>query len=106
MPGSTWRFTSRNTQRKSRRWPLSHRAKSSIWSWNNGSVRSDRNRFQTCSARTVPLGKVGKVHLELLEHHVADDEEGERTEHSRGQYRPLGTEAQEHRVPGVGDDRG
>ena len=56
-----------------------------------------RKRFQTCSAWTVPLGKVGKVHLEPLEDDEPHHQIHERPAQGEADQGPLGAEAEQDR---------
>src|SRR5579862_8011290 len=96
LPGSTWRLTSRRTQRQSRVSPRMRLPNSRIFSCNSGAVRSDRNRFHTLSTRTVPSGHVGKVHLEPLEHGEAHHHPDKGPGHGHAHQTPVGAEAVDH----------
>src|ERR1700722_11808739 len=107
LPGSTSMFTSRSTHRHSRLGPLpmARRPQRARCSWKRGMCRSARKRFQTCSTETVPLGKVGKVHLEPFKHGVTEQEVTDPTGQGDAEQSPLRTGPDEHRAPYVVDDR-
>src|SRR6187402_1897105 len=74
-PGLTSMSMSRSAHRHPLSSPRSRCLILTYWSRRSARVRSARNRFQTCSARTVPSGDIGDPRLEALEDPVTAAEQ-------------------------------